>query len=117
MALENLKILTKLEELDAYSHQVVLQFPKYERHVLAADIRHTLASIIRHVIRAAKRVHKKTTLDDLDIEVEYLRSLIRKAHALKYISMRRYEIWMRHVNEIGSMLGGWIKTSRGAKQE
>lgn len=114
MALDGLKILTKLEELDAYSHQVVLQFPKYERHVLAADIRHTLASVIRNVIRAAKRFHKKTTLEDLDVELECLRSHIRKALALKYVSVRRYEIWMRHVNEVGSMIGGWMKTVRGA---
>ena len=113
MALEGLKILAKLEELDAYSHQVVVQFPRYERHVLAAEIRHTLAQ----VIRSAKRFHKKTTLEDLDVEVEFLRSQVRKSLALKYISLHRYEVWMRHVNEVGSMVGGWLKTARGQRQE
>jgi hypothetical protein len=31
---------------------------------------------------------------------------------LKYITPRRYEIWVRHVNEIGRMVGGWLKAAR-----
>lgn len=107
--MKDLIILTKLEELDAYSHIAVIQFPKYEKFVLATEIRNTLNNIIKLTIRAGKLYHKKTTLQDLDIEVEFLRNLIRKSHRLKYINIKRYEIWMNHVNEIGKMVGGWIK--------
>lgn len=112
MSLDNLMILTKLEELDAYSHKAVIGFPKYEKFVISAEIRQTLTEIIKLVVRAAKRYYKKTTLQDLDIEIEYLRSLIRKTHRLKYIDTRKYEIWIRHVNEIGKMVGGWINSSK-----
>jgi len=111
MSLENLIILTKLEELDAYSHQAIIQFPKYEKFVLCAEVRQTLNSLIRLTVRTAKRYYKKTTLQDLDIEIEYLRSLVRKAHRLKYISTRKYEIWIKHVNEIGKMAGDWSNGS------
>ena len=47
MSLENLTLLTKLEELDAYSHKALVQFPKYEKFVLCAEIRQTLTAIIR----------------------------------------------------------------------
>jgi hypothetical protein len=47
MGLEGLTILTKLEELDAYSHKALVQFPKYEKFVLCAEIRQTLTAIIR----------------------------------------------------------------------
>ena len=110
MGLENLIILTKLEELDAYSHKALVQFPKYEKFVLCAEIRQTLTAIIRLTVRTAKMYYKKTTLQDLDIEIEYLRSLIRKAHRLEYINTRKYEIWIKHVNEIGKMAGGWINS-------
>jgi len=110
MGLEGLTILTKLEELDAYSHKALVQFPKYEKFVLCAEIRQTLTAIIRLTVRTAKMYYKKTTLQDLDIEIEYLRSLIRKAHRLEYINTRKYEIWVKHVNEIGKMAGGWINS-------
>ena len=105
-------ILTKLEELDAYSHNALFQFPKYEKFVLCAEVRSCLAGIIRLVVRAGKRYHKKTTLQDLDIEVEYLRCLVRKAHRLKYINTHRYKVWTEHINEIGKMTGAWIKKER-----
>ena len=47
MSLENLTLLTKLEELDTYSHKALIQFPKYEKFVLCAEIRQTLTAIIR----------------------------------------------------------------------
>jgi len=112
MSLENLTLLTKLEELDTYSHKALVQFPKYEKFVLCAEVRQTLTNLIKMTVRTAKRYYKKTTLQELDIEIEYLRSLIRKAYRLEYINVRRYEIWIRHVNEIGKMAGGWINSAK-----
>lgn len=104
-------VLTKMEELDAYAHKALIQFPKYERHVLCAEIRIGMAEVIKLTIRAGKRYYKKTTLQDLDIQIEYMRSLIRKAHALEYINHQRYKVWSGHLNEIGAMVGSWIKKS------
>jgi hypothetical protein len=112
MGLENLTILTKLEELDVYSHGALINFPKYEKFVLCAEVRQTLTTIIKLTVRAAKRYYKKTTLQDLDIEIEYLRSLVRKSHKMKYINTRKYGIWIKHINEIGKMAGGWINASK-----
>ena len=33
----------------------------------------------------------------------------RKAHRMGYINTNRLEVWMRHTNEIGKMVGAWIK--------
>ena len=106
------KLMAKLEDLDAYSHLVLTQFPKRERHLLCADIRACIASIQRHAIVAWKKYHKKTTLQELDTEVEVLRYLIRKSLLLRYITPKRYETWASHVNEAGRMIGGWIKSQK-----
>lgn len=105
-------MMAKLEELDAYSHAALHQFPRIERHLLCADIRSALATVLRLTVTSWKRYHKKTTLTELDVEVEMLRVLIRKAHALGYISDKRYGIWSRHIDEIGRMVGGWIKKAK-----
>ena len=103
--------MSKLEELDQYAHLSVAQFPKSERHVLAADIRRETNELIRLTVRCAKRYHKKTTLQDLDIELECLRCLVRKAHALGYCSAHRLEVWTKHIDEVGRMVGAWIKAA------
>ena len=105
-------LLAKLEEVDAYSQIALQQYPRVERYALCTDIRQTLTTIERLVIVAWKRYHKKTTLHDLDIELEVLRMLLRKSLRLKYITPHKYEIWSRQVNEIGRMVGGWIRSVR-----
>lgn len=105
-------MLTKLEELDDYTHIALRQYPKAERHLLTADTRMCVEKILRLTLTAWKRYHKKTTLHDLDIEIEVLRHLIRKAVRMKYVTPQRYAIWASHVNELGRMLGGWLRAVR-----
>ena len=104
-------LLAKIEELEAYTHTVLRQYPRMERHLLCHDIRRTLADIQRLSVVAWKRYHKKTTLQDLDVEIEVLRIWVRKSVRLKYITPHRYQVWTEHVNEIGRMVGGWIRAA------
>ncbi|KXA71093.1 hypothetical protein AXA74_20270 [Bordetella hinzii LMG 13501] len=104
-----MKLLTKLEELDAYTHVVLRQFPKAERFLLCAEIRGAMNKILRLTIVAWKRRQKAGALFDLDVEVEILRGMVRKAHLVECITLRRRDVWMRHVDEIGRMVGAWIK--------
>ena len=102
-------MMEKLEELAAYSHIALLQFPKIEKFLLCAEIRKSISDIIRGVITAWKKFHKKTTLSEIDIEIAMFRVLVRRAWSLKYINNHRFEIWARHIDEIGRMLGGMLK--------
>lgn len=105
----HLVLLTKLEELDAYTHTVLHQFPKLERHLLCMEMRAAMSRILRLTIVAWKRRQKSGALFDLDVEIEVFRGFVRKAHRMRYINTNRLEIWMRHTNEIGKMVGAWIK--------
>ena len=109
MALDDLIILSKLEELDAYSDKKLLQYPKYERFVLCAEIRKTLLEIMHLTIRAAKRYYKKTTLQDIDVEIDYLRTLVREANSFGYISHGKLGEWVGHLDEAGRILGGLVR--------
>ncbi len=107
-------LLAKIEELDCYTHVVLQQFPKAERHLLCAEIRASINAIQRLTVVAWKRYHKKTTLQELDVEVEVLRAWIRKSLRLKYITPHRYAVWAEHVGQVGRMVGGWIRSVKAA---
>ncbi len=47
MSEAHLALMTKLEELDAYTHTVLHQFPKLERHLLCAEMRTAMNKIMR----------------------------------------------------------------------
>lgn len=41
------QLLARLEDLEGYSHAVLLQYPKLERHLLCAEIRQSLNKSLR----------------------------------------------------------------------
>ncbi|MCL1161514.1 diversity-generating retroelement protein Avd [Shewanella chilikensis] len=106
----------KCREMMMYGYQAIKQFPKHERHVLGAEIRLSMLQLQRLIITAFKRYHKKTTLTDLDIELAILKRRVRLAKDLRYINIKRYEIWVGQLVELGKMIGGWIR-SVNAKQQ
>lgn len=112
----HLVLTEKLAELDAYSHKVLHQFPKLERFILSAAMRATMREMQRLSVVAWKRKQKTAALFDLDVQIELFRRDIRKAHSYEYINDRRLDVWMRHVNEIGSLVGGWIKHELAKEQ-
>lgn len=49
-------------------------------------------------------------MQDLDAELDLLRSQIRIAQKLGFLPFKNYEVWSRHLDEIGRMIGGWFKS-------
>lgn len=75
----DLLIRQKVEAMIEYGHCALRQFPKSERHVLSAEIRGSMWALLRLVIVCNKRHHKKTTLQELDAELDLLRAQVRLA--------------------------------------
>lgn len=98
-------------------------FPKAEKYGLAGRIRNTSYEIWDLVTEGQKRYQKKTTLTGLDIAHERLRMQIYLAYELGYfrfkdgrqgddaeaLERKRYTTITEMCDEIGKMIGGWIK--------
>ncbi|WP_018086489.1 diversity-generating retroelement protein Avd [Desulfurispora thermophila] len=110
--MQELKIRQKCEDMIAYGYTALRQFPKSERYTLAADIKKSMYRLLSLIIAANKKYYKKTTFQEMDVELDYLRSLIRLAMQLGFLPFRKYENWAAMLNEIGKMLGGWMKSMR-----
>jgi len=93
-----------------YAYLALAQYPKSEKYALGTDIKRCMDTILELVITAQKKYYKKTTLQSLDIEIMKLRAYIRLSQRLKFLSLKKYEVWSKLVVEIGKMLGGWIRS-------
>lgn len=110
------QIKEKIYEMILYGNPALKDFPKTERYVLAGDIRKTMYSTLELSVRLEKKYHKKTTLQDLDIEIDVLRNLLRLAKDPKLypkqkpcLDFHKWEVWIRKVDEIGRMIGGYME--------
>ncbi len=107
--IEDLKILQKIYDMIKYGYQALAQYPKSEKFALAADMKHCMHIILERCIEANKKYYKKTTLQELDVELMKLRAYLRLSQELGYLPFKKYEIWSEMLVEIGKMLGGWMK--------
>lgn len=96
-------------------------FPKHEKYALALNIRQTAYAVYDLMTECQKRYFKKTSLTELDVAHEKLRMQLYLANELGYFSYKdssknetvnpvhRYLAISSVVDEIGKMIGGWIK--------
>lgn len=100
-------------------------FPKHEKYGLCLQIRTAAYETYGFMIEAQKRYHKKTALSNLDVRHEQLRLFVNLAHELRYFQFQdgktdlkkpeeladhRFIAISKLIDEIGRMIGGWIKS-------
>jgi len=110
--LQNLSIFEKTYELILWLYPTVNKFPKSQRFVLGQQIENTVLEILKGIIQANSERNKIPYLKQTSIELDKLRIVIRLTKDLKFISIRQYQFAAEKINEIGKMLGGWIKVSQ-----
>jgi hypothetical protein len=112
----DLLIRQRVEDMIDYGYIALRQFPKSERHVLSAEIRQCMWSILRCVITCNLARDKRAALLQLDVELNVLRSFLRRAMQYEFLQFKKYEHWSKLNDEIGRMIGGWIKSSSQASR-
>lgn len=112
---EELKILQKIFDMMEYGYGALAQYPKSEKFALVTDIKRSMDTMLERTIEAQKKYYKKTTLQELDVEIMKLKAYLRLSLNLGFLPMKKYEIWSGKVVEIGKMLGGWLKSVKSPK--
>ncbi len=107
--LADLKIFTKVYDLLQYLHRETAGFPKSEKPVLGRRIYDCLLQILEYIITANEETDKFPHLKKASTELERLRIFIRLAFDLRLINVKKYGFASQNIDEIGRMLGGWIK--------
>jgi len=107
---EELKLIEKIVDMMDYAYPALAQDPKSEKFALVTDMKHSMDMLLERCIEAQKKYYKKTTLQELDVEIAKLKVYIRLSHKLGFLPDKKYEVWSCKVVEIGKMLGGWLKT-------
>ena len=122
----------KIREMIQYGLPLVDKFPRRNRK-LADIMRDSMLEMYRLATRLERKYYKKTTIEDLDIELAVLKEFVIIASDKDFyrgtrtagpdqgaaqdqkakgfappLSMHEREVWSRYNKEIGSMIG-WYK--------
>ncbi|TRZ76919.1 MAG: diversity-generating retroelement protein Avd [Bacteroidetes bacterium] len=110
---EYLLIEKKIRDMILYNNIMLRQFPKFEKFLLAAKIRDLGYDILELAVAANKRYIKKTSFSEFDVKHETLRQLINLSFELKYIDSQKHRVSQLNIDEVGRMLGAWMKANTG----
>lgn len=92
----------------------VQKFPRVYRFSVAERIQRLALDFQDEIVAAGKSKNEKRfeKLSQADIYLEQLRVWMRFVRDRKLITVRQYEHAARSMNEVGRLLGAWLKHSR-----
>ncbi len=102
-------IFSKTYDLLRWLIPVTVKFPRAQRFVLAAALQRTALDFQERLIEAAKTSQPREALLQADVALSKLRFYLRLCRDLKLLSFGQYEHAIRMVDEMGRLLGGWLK--------
>lgn len=109
---EELPIFIKWTEFIEWLFPHTEKFPKRARFTLALRIENLSLDIVEDLVEARYSKEKLEILKRINLRLEKLRILLRLSHGFRYLATKSYEYSVKTLNEIGAMIGGWIKSQK-----
>jgi hypothetical protein len=103
-------VITKHYDLCLWLVPHINKFPRDHRFTLGDRIVGGLYDILEMLLEAAYTGRKREVLLRANLKLEQLRYLIRLSKDLRLLSLQRYEHAAELTDEVGRMLGGWLKS-------
>jgi four helix bundle protein len=92
-------------------------FPKKSREVLGQKIEQIILEILELISKASYSREKINNLANASLKLDFLKILIRIAYETKTIDQKKYLLMEQELQEIGKMLGGWIRSIKNINPE
>ena len=114
--MDSMVLYQKVYDFLKYIYPVLAQFPKFEKFALQTQIKTAMFEMLKSIIRF-KKTGTKSHIYNADVELQFLKTLIRLSNDLEYkaMSKHRYEVASRHLAEIGKITGGIIEAVKDGK--
>ena len=108
---EELIVITKTYDFILWSCNHTGKFPRNHRFVLGEKIERTLYNLLEILIQAKYARQRQSLLEQANLTLEILRFQIRLAKDLQCLKVESYGFAAKAIDEIGKLVGGWLKSS------
>ena len=109
-----LAVISKTYDLLLWTAKHAVKFPRSYRFTAGDRLERNLYQVLENLLRAKYTRARLPLLRDANLDLEVLRFQFRLAKDLGVLSVKSYGYAAQGVNEIGKMVGGWIRHSGGS---
>lgn len=110
----DIPLFKKLYELYQKLHAIRNTIPKQDRYTIWQKCENTLISILEEVLLASQmpKTEKLPIIEKASFDLNLFRIFIRLSREIRAIDDKKYVLLQSDADEIGRMLGGWIKSTK-----
>ena len=110
----DIPIFKKAYDLYKLFHEYRKVVPKQDRFTIFERCEHLILDLIENILQASgeQKQEKVPTLQRASLKLNMLRVFIRLMKDVKAIDAKKYVALESVVDEIGRMLGGWIRSTK-----
>ena len=114
MQVFDIPILKKAYDLYKRFYVLGTKVPKQDRYSIFLKSENCLLEVIEGIIKASQlsKNEKLPVLKETSSSLGMFKFFVRLMKDVKTIDLKNYTIIEAHVDEIGRMLGGWIKSTQ-----
>ncbi len=107
----DIPIFKKAYDLYMFIYGLRNNIPKQDRYALWLRVEKASLDVLEGILHASAlhKEEKKSVLDRTSIDLNMLRMFVRLSKDTKLIEAGKYAKIQQQIDEIGRMLGGWIK--------
>ena len=112
IALDDIPIFIKLYDFYKNLTPIITTFPKTKRYTLGQRLDNVTLDILELLLSVPNTKDKVETLQQISAKVDLIKVLLRFAKDSRAIQNNRYLELESYLQEIGRMLGGWIRSTK-----
>lgn len=86
-----------------------VKFPREQRFVVAERLQATAMDFMECLYQATDKPRQAESLRQADVKLKQLRFYLRLSYDLELLGIRRYEHASRLLEELGRLLGAWLR--------
>jgi len=105
-------IIVKMRELYKQYYGYATLFPKKDKYAIGAKMEHYILETLELLLAAgnAAKSDKLALIRQASVKFDALKFFIRIARELDILDLKKYLILQKQLQEIGLMLGGWLRS-------
>jgi len=102
-------LFTKTYDITGWILDRTQKFPKSTRFTFGQRIDNLALDVLEAVVEAGYSRRSSAVMQEANRKLTRLRVLLRMSTDRKYLSLRQYHFAGEKIDEIGRMIGGWLK--------
>jgi hypothetical protein len=102
-------ILTLTDDFIKWFLPKIERFPRNYKFLFGDRMVQLQLDLLEHLVEAFYQKEKTAKLRAANVDLEKLRHLLKISTELRFISLDQLEYATRSLNQIGSLIGGWMR--------